>query len=195
MSQLCKAWMTPRVWGVERITFDTPYVIPWKAFRNIALKYHPDKNPHKVDEATIEFRQFVEARDYLLDNDVDPVDRFQKEWEARQEQWEAELIRRRKEREAEDIILEEAWEAIREWDIYCGTATVNDTVDDIIKKYHNNHNNSSIPTGTDHPMDSNANNTIDIEDIKKEIEHSLQKLKEFNVDTDEYLSNLMEDTA
>ena len=51
--------------------FDLPYNATEdqikSKYRQLALEWHPDKNPHRIDEATIKFKQIGEAYDKLLD--------------------------------------------------------------------------------------------------------------------------------
>ena len=37
-----------------------------KKYKMMALKYHPDKNPHDIDSSTLQFQKIKEAYDYLI---------------------------------------------------------------------------------------------------------------------------------
>ena len=51
-----------------------------KAYRKLALKWHPDRNPDNVDEATQKFKEISEAYDVLSDSEKRKVyDQFGKE--------------------------------------------------------------------------------------------------------------------
>jgi curved DNA-binding protein CbpA len=73
----CCCWLLGTVGGAKETSFyDSLGVLPSastqdikKAYRNLARKWHPDKNPDAVAEAEAKFREIANAYEVLVDSD------------------------------------------------------------------------------------------------------------------------------